>query len=462
MRMEQDNLGTVKLSDTVMYGINTQRAVENFPLQHKRVSLRLIHDLVLVKKAAALTYEDLGVREKGIYATIAQACDEILTGSYDAAFPTETLQGGAGTSTNLNVDEVVANVALNFLGQPAGSYAVIHPVDDVNRGQSTNDSVPTALHITLIKMLQELIRGCTDLQTALKEKATAYAHIQKLGRTELEDAVPMTLGREFGAYAHALYRDCVRLTRMQEDLLSVNQGGTAIGMCNTATPAYREKVYTHLQQVTGLPLRPAVDLVDATQNNDVLVEVSGALKTLAVDLMKMANDLRLMNAGPDGALGEIHLQPLQQGSSIMPGKVNPVIPEMMVQCSMRVMANDVAVTMAAAHGEFELNAFFPLMADGLLESLDILTRAVAIFRTKAVEVLTADEGNCLKHLTASAAFGTAYTGRLGYDTVSHILKTHTPVEAKKILDAMLVKKAATVTVAAKTKLTAKSKLAAEA
>lgn len=439
MRTEQDNLGNVQIAKDTLYGINTERALENFPLMHKRINLNLIHSLAQVKKAAALTYEELGVREQGIYTSIAQACDAILTGAYDDSFPVQALQGGAGTSTNLNVDEVVANLALKILGYPYGTYSLIHPVDDVNRGQSTNDAVPTALHLSAIQILQELVHACTELQMSLLEKEKAYADIQKLGRTELEDAVPITLGQEFGAYAAAIARDCRRLTQIQERLLAVNLGGTAVGVSDTASQAYRQKVLLHLKEVTGLPVYTADNLMDATQNNDILAETSGVLKTLAVNLMKIANDLRLMNGGPHGGLGEIRLKAMQQGSSIMPGKVNPVIPEMTMQCAMRVIANDTAITMAAAHGEFELNAFFPLMADALLESLQLLTRTVIIFRTRAIEVLEANPERCRRNLEASAAFGTAYINKLGYDTVSHILKTLTPAEARKKLDNLLAK-----------------------
>ena len=429
-RIERDVLGEVALPEGTMYGINTARALENFPLGHKQTAIDLIYAMVTVKKAAALTYARLGVREDGIYQAIAAACDAILAGQYDDAFVTEALQGGAGTSTNMNVNEVIANAALLKLGKQPGQYDVIHPLDDVNRGQSTNDVYPTALRIAAIRKLRELSQACADLQEAFQHKEQAYEKTYKLGRTELMDAVPMTMGGEFGAYAQALSRDRWRLYKIEERLRMVNLGGTAIGTADTASRQYRYEVIEQLRQLTGIGLAAAEYPVDLTQNNDVFVEVSGLLKALAVNLM---------NSGPHGGIGEIRLPARQQGSSVMPGKVNPVIPEMVMQCAMKVMADDSAIAMAAAHGEFELNAFEPLIADCLLESLQLLIRSVRIFQTACVEGLEVREDRCQQHLKASAAFGAAYIGALGYDTVSRIIKDHEPDEAHRILEAMVKK-----------------------
>ncbi len=434
MRIEKDMLGAMPIPDHAAYGINAARAAENFPLSHKRTDLRLIYAIVLVKKAAALTYQGLGVGKDGVYAAVAQACDDVLAGTYDGDFVTEALQGGAGTSTNMNVNEVLANGALRHLGYPAGRYDIVHPIDDVNRGQSTNDVYPTALRIASIRALRRLSESCAALQTALQEKENAWEGIVKLGRTELMDAVPVTVGGEFGAYAQAIARDRWRLYKVEERLRQVNLGGTAVGTASTATRQYRFRVIEELRRLTDIGLAAAEYSLDVTQNNDVFVEVSGLLKALAVNLMKIANDLRLMNSGPRGGIGELRLAPLQQGSSIMPGKINPVIPEMVMQCAMKVIANDTAITMAASHGEFELNAFFPLIADSLLESMQLLHGAVTAFRTKCIETLTVDEETCRRHLAASAAFGAEYIQILGYDNVSEIIKTHTPQEAKRILD----------------------------
>ncbi|MGN0948950.1 MAG: aspartate ammonia-lyase [Megasphaera sp.] len=435
-RRERDLLGERELPADALYGINTARAVDNFPLDHKKTSVSLIYAIVTVKKAAALTYAKLGVREDGIYEAIAAACDDILAGQHDDAFVTEALQGGAGTSTNMNVNEVLANLALLKLGKRPGQYDVIHPLDDVNRGQSTNDVYPTALRIAAIFKLRELSKACADLQEAFQHQEQACEKIYKLGRTELMDAVPMTLGEEFGAYAQALSRDRWRIYKVEERLRMVNLGGTAIGTSDTASRQYRFEVIEKLRQLTGIGLAAAEYPVDLTQNNDVFVEVSGLLKALAVNLMKIANDLRLMNSGPYGGIGEIRLPARQQGSSIMPGKVNPVIPEMVMQCAMKAMANDSAIGMAAAHGEFELNAFEPLIADCLLESINLLTKAVSIFRTSCVEGLEVRQDQCLKHLQESASFGAAYISTLGYDTVSRVIKEHKPHEAWQILEEM--------------------------
>lgn len=285
-RIERDVLGEVDLPENAMYGINTARALENFPLGHKRTAMPLIYAMVTVKKAAALTYARLGVREDGIYQAIAAACDAILAGQYDDAFVTEALQGGAGTSTNMNVNEVIANAALVILGKKPGQYDVIHPLDDVNRGQSTNDVYPTALRIAAIRQLRELSKACADLQEAFQHKEQAYEKTYKLGRTELMDAVPMTAGEEFGAYAQALSRDRWRLYKIEERLRMVNLGGTAIGTADTASRQYRYEVIEQLRQLTGIGLAAAEYPVDLTQNNDVFVEVSGLLKALAVNLMK--------------------------------------------------------------------------------------------------------------------------------------------------------------------------------
>lgn len=436
MRTEKDVLGEMSLADDVLYGINTARAKENFALGHKKVNPALIHAMVQVKKAAALTYKKLNVGGEGVYDAVIAACDRILGGGCDDAFVTEALQGGAGTSTNMNVDEVIANLGLLELGRRPGAYEVIHPLDDVNRGQSTNDVYPTALRIAAILEIRRLSEQCAVLQESLQRRENEFRAVVKLGRTELMDAVPITLGEEFGAYAQAVARDRWRIYKVEERLRQVNLGGTAVGVATAAERKYRFGVIEELRGLTGIGLAAAEYPMDITQNNDVFVEVSGLLKALAVNLMKIADDLRRMNAGPYGGIAEIRLREMQQGSTIMPGKINPVIPEMVMQCAMRVIANDTAVTMAAARGEFELNAFFPLIADSILESLQLLTRAAELFRVKCVDLLEADEQNCRRHLEDSFAFAADYISRLGYDAVSCVIKEHTPREAKVLLEKM--------------------------
>lgn len=434
MRTERDALGEMMLPDDALYGINTARAMENFDLGQRPMNRNLIRAIVTVKKAAAITYRDKGLRDTKKENAIIAACDRVLSGECWDSFPLQALQGGAGTSANMNVNEVLANLALLELGHRPGEYEIIHPLDDVNRGQSTNDVFPTALRIAAIGQLRALSEACAQLQTALQEKENAWQSIQKLGRTELMDAVPVTLGEEFGAYAQAIARDRWRLYKVEERLRQVNLGGTAVGLSGGAQRKYRFGVVEELRRLTGYGLAAAEYPMDLTQNNDVFVEVSGLVKALAVNLMKISNDLRLMNSGPYGGLGELRLKALQQGSSIMPGKVNPVIPEMTMQCAMRVIANDTAITMAAAHGEFELNAFFPLIADSLLESLELMTETVRLFRGKCIEPLCPNVEGCEKNLHGTYAFAAGYIASLGYDQVSEIVRAYPPEEARAVLE----------------------------
>ncbi|MDF2987846.1 MAG: aspartate ammonia-lyase [Eubacterium sp.] len=435
MRTEKDKLGEIHLEDDALYGIQTARAAGNFGLDYKKTNMHLVYAIVTVKKAAALTYQKLGIGKPDIYAAIESACDLILYGKADDSFVTDALQGGAGTSTNMNVNEVIANLALKNLGFDYGRYDVIHPLDDVNRGQSTNDVYPTALRIAAISQLRRLSAACEKLQQALQMKENEFDDISKLGRTELMDAVPITLGQEFGSYAQGIARDRWRLYKVEERLRQVNIGGTAVGAGNNTDKKYRFEVIEQLRELTGTGLATAEYPMDITQNNDVFVEVSGLLKALAVNLMKISNDLRLMNSGPKGGFAEIILAPLQMGSTIMPGKVNPVIPEMIMQVSIKVMANDSAITMAAAHGEFELNAFMPLIADALLENLELLTNSVELFRTKCIELIKPNKERCKELLEASYAFATAYTPYLGYDKVSEIIDKSggNPEKAKELM-----------------------------
>lgn len=435
MRTEKDSLGAMELHADTLYGLQTARAADNFALGYKAANMRLVYAIVTVKKAAALAYIKLGIGKAGVYEAVVKACDIILSGEADDQFVVDALQGGAGTSTHMNVNEVVTNLALKLLGRSPGEYDVIHPLDDVNRGQSTNDVYPTALRIACVELLRALSEGCAKLQQALQIKENAFDDVKKLGRTELMDAVPITLGSEFGAYAQAIARDRWRLYKVEERLRQVNIGGTAVGRADNAERRYRFEVLEQLRELTQIGLAAAEYPMDITQNNDVFVEVSGLLKALAVNLMKIANDFRLMNSGPRGGLGEIQLAAVQMGSTIMPGKYNPVIPEMTIQVAMKVMANDTAVTLAAAHGEFELNAFFPLIAEAMLESLSLLERTVFLFRTKCVELIEPNRARCLELLERSFSFATSYTARLGYDTVSRIISENGG-DAGKIREAL--------------------------
>jgi aspartate ammonia-lyase len=424
MRIEKDFLGEREIPDGALFGIHSLRASENFALCYAPVNPRLIRAMVMVKKAAALTWEKIGVRPETCRA-IAAACDKILAEGFSGSFIVDALQGGAGTSTNMNVNEVIANVALLFLGKKPGDYAAVHPLDDVNRGQSTNDAYPTALRIAAVELLRELSGECAKLQESLQQKENEFEGIPKLGRTELMDAVPVTLGAEFGAYAQAIARDRWRLYKIEERLRQVNIGGAAVGREAAAPDSlfrkYRQQITEVLREITGMGLAAAEYPMDITQNCDVFVEVSGLLKALSVNLMKIAGDLRLMNSGPAGGIGELRLAPLQAGSTIMPGKVNPVIPEMVIQCAIKVQANDCAITAAASRGEFELNAFLPLVAAALLESLSLLGRAVPLFRERCVETIMPDKERCAALLESSCAFAFAFAPVLGYDRVARII-----------------------------------------
>ncbi|MDR1298420.1 MAG: aspartate ammonia-lyase [Deltaproteobacteria bacterium] len=442
MRLEEDWLGSLELPDEALYGLQTERARINFDLGSPPVNKRLVLAVVKVKLAAALTYQKLDPGRAPVHEAIAAACRRVLAGEAGDMFIAPSLQGGAGTSTNMNVNEVLANLALKILGRPCGRYDIVSPLDDVNRGQSTNDVYPTALRIAAIELLRSLSQGCANLQECLQTRENEFAGVRKLGRTELMDAVPVTLGEEFGAYAQAVARDRWRIYKIEERLRQVNIGGTAVGLSDNALRRYRFGVVEKLRELTDIGLAAAEYPMDITQNNDVFVEVSGLLKSLAVNLMKIANDLRLMNSGPRGGLGEIRLPARQMGSTIMPGKVNPVIPEMVVEVAIKVMANDLAVTLAASQGEFELNAFTPVVAEALLESLALLDRTVVVFQNYCLRDLEPNSERCAKLLADSLAFAASYAPELGHETVSEVIRERDgrPGEVRAALEALLAQK----------------------
>lgn len=417
-REEEDKFGKLTLDENELYGIQTKRALSNFNISNDKVSLDLIYAMIKVKKAAALANEKLNLLDKNKANAIVEACNIALTGKYNNQFLTNSLQGGAGTSTNMNVNEVIANIALMLSNKKVGDYNYIHPLDHVNMGQSTNDVYPTALRIACINLVRDLSLECSKLQESLQKKELEFEHILKLGRTELMDALPITLGQEFGAYAQAIARDRWRIYKVEERLRQINLGGTAIGTGSNTNRKYTYVVTDILREITNMGLARAEYPVDLTQNNDVFVEVSGLLKALAVNLMKISTDLRFMNCQ---AFGEIKLKELQSGSTIMPGKVNPVIPEMITQVAIKVMANDQAISISAANGNFELNAFLPLIADSLLESLNILKESIKIFRTNCIDVVVANEENCKKHLDNSLVLVTSLTPYIGYDIATRIV-----------------------------------------
>jgi aspartate ammonia-lyase len=424
-RTESDLLGELPVPADALYGIHTQRAVENFPLSGRPVSRHLVHGYGQVKLACARTNHDLGWWEPAKFAALEAACQELADGHLDEYVIVDALQGGAGTSTNMNVNEVIANRALQLCGRPLGDYQAIHPIDDVNLHQSTNDTFPTALKVAAIHQLRLLQRDVVALVEAFQRQEHALAHVVKVGRTQLQDAVLTTLGRSMGAFAEAFARDRWRIYKCEERLRVVNLGGTAIGTGLGAPRQFIFRVVDQLQQVTGLGLARAENLIDATQNVDAFVEVSGIVRALASNLLKVSNDLRLLSSGPCAGLGEIQLPPRQAGSSIMPGKVNPVIPEAVGQAALAIAAHDQALMNACSLGNLELNQFLPLVADSLLTGLDLARNACRIFTRHCVSGITADEQRCRTAVDTATATVTALVDRIGYEAaqaVAHAAK----------------------------------------
>ena len=423
-RLEHDALGGLSLPAAALHGIHTARAVENFPLDGRPPHPELIKAFGAVKVACAMTNRALGVwkDDEPKAAAIEQACLEMSDGSLNAHVIVDRLQGGAGTSTNMNVNEVIANRALQILGLPPGQYDRVSPLDDINRHQSTNDTYPTALRLAALRLLQTLEERVVALQESFQAAEQRFAHVVKVGRTQLQDAVLITLGREMGAYAEALNRDRWRLYKCAERLRVVNLGGTAIGTGLAAPRAFIFRAADLLRDLTGFGIARAENLVEATQNQDVFVEVSGLLKTHAVTLIKICGDLRLMASGPAAGFGEIRLPARQAGSSLMPGKVNPVIPEAVTQAAFMVIGHDASLTAACAAGSLELNPFLPLVAACLLDSIDLMARACDILRRHAIDGLQADEARCRLLVEASSAAATALVPLLGYDRAGELAR----------------------------------------
>ncbi|MFP4106939.1 MAG: aspartate ammonia-lyase [Phycisphaerae bacterium] len=413
-RTEHDMLGAFPVPAGALYGIHTARAMENFPLAGRCVRPALIHAYGAVKLACARTNHTLGWWTDEKAAAIDRACSEMSEGLLDEHIRVDAYQGGAGTSTNMNVNEVLANRALQLLDKPLGQYETVSPTEDINLHQSTNDTYPTALKVAGIGLLGELEQEIAALQEAFQEKEKAFAQIVKIGRTEYQDAVLTTLGKEMSAYAEAMGRDRWRVYKCTERLRIINLGGTAIGTGLGAPRQFIFRAADVLRDITGMSLARAENLVDATQNTDVFVEVSGIVKAHAASLLKIATDLRLISSGPEAGLGEIDLPARQPGSSIMPGKVNPVIPEAVTQAAMVAIANDQAITHAVTMGSLELNAFLPLIADKLLETLHLLRSTCRIFRTFCIQGIQPNVERCEKHVNDSTAIVTALVEEIGY------------------------------------------------
>jgi aspartate ammonia-lyase len=360
-RIEYDSIGSMRVSMDVYYGVQTLRAKNNFHITSRTIHPELIISLAEVKKAAAITNRDAKILDTKIAEAIISACDEIISGKLQDQFVVDPIQGGAGTSANMNANEVIANRAIEILGGTKGDYCIVHPNDHVNMSQSTNDVFPTAGKITILKMLPKAVLELERMYNALELKSLEFDSIIKMGRTQLQDAVPIRLGQSFHAYSSMIKRDINRLNKVQNEMLTLNIGATAIGTSINASPEYLSNIITNLRKVTGINVSNAQDLIDSTQNLDGFVSVSGVLKTCAVNLSKMANDLRLLSSGPRTGIGEINLPSKQNGSSIMPGKINPVIPEVVSQVAFNIIGNDFTITMAAEAGQLELNAFEPVL-----------------------------------------------------------------------------------------------------
>ena len=435
-RTETDFLGEKSIPIEAYYGIHTLRAAENFDVSRQKVHPELIRALAVVKQAAAESNMSIGLLDNTIGSAIFQAAGDIADGKFADDFIVDAFQGGAGTSTNMNMNEVIANRAIELLGGKKGDYHLIHPLDHVNKSQSTNDVYPTALRIAAIRLLLPLSEACAALQGALQRKEEEFSGVLKLGRTEMQDAVPVTLGQEFSAWAEAISRDRWRLYKVEERLRKVNLGGTAVGTGINAPRKYSYTVIERLRGLSGLGLARDENSIDGTQNADVFVEVSGMLKACASTMVKISSDLRLLSSGP---FGEIRLPQLQAGSSIMPGKVNPVMPEMVTQVAYQVIANDLAITLAAQSGQLELNAFYPLIAANLLPSLESMAKALRLFAEKCITDIEAMPEECLRHLKKSTALATVLAPLIGYEQAAVLAKKAID-SGQQIIDILLEEK----------------------
>ncbi len=421
-RTESDSLGSRKVPENVLWGIQTLRAVENFQITGLNVDDEFIRSIAIVKKAATLA--NLAIKElhPRIGTAIIKALDEIVAGKHFDQFITDPIQGGATTSINMNMNEVVANRALEIIGYTHGDYEVIHPNDHVNKAQSTNDVIPTAIRLTAYTLFAKLLDNFNYLDKALSRKAREFKGVIKLGRTHLQDAVPTTLGNEFAAYAALVRQDISRLKSARSLLLSVNLGGTAIGTAVNADPRYRKQAIKFLREISGYPFRAAPNLIAATQDSFTLCHVSSALKIAAMNLSKMANDIRLMASGPRGGLAEIFIPNLQPGSSIMPGKVNPVILEVTNQVAYQVAGNDLTIDLAAKAGQFELNVMLPVLSHNLYQSIRILANVSRILAEKCILGIKANVKNCREHLDRSTALATEISALIGYEQAAKLAK----------------------------------------
>ena len=421
-RVEKDSIGTKDVPEGVYYGVQSLRAAENFHITGLSMHPEIINSLAYIKKAAAITNCEVGIIDKKIANAIVKACDEILEGKFHKDFIVDPIQGGAGTSLNMNANEVIANRAIELLGGQKGDYSIVNPNDHVNCSQSTNDVIPTAGKMTSLRLLKNLKKELRRLYEALSKKADEFDHVIKMGRTQMQDAVPIRLGQEFKAYSVAVMRDINRMDKAMDEMRTLNMGGTAVGTGINADEAYLKRIVPNLVEISGMDFVQALDLIDATQNLDPFVAVSGAIKACAVTLSKIANDFRLMSSGPRAGFGEINLPAKQNGSSIMPGKVNPVIPEVVNQVAFNVIGNDVTITMAAEAGQLELNAFEPIVFYCMFQSIDTMAYAVQTFVDNCVSGITANETRCRYLVENSVGVITAICPHVGYQKAADIAK----------------------------------------
>ena len=421
-RVEKDSIGTKDVPEGVYYGVQSLRAAENFHITGLSMHPEIINSLAYIKKAPAITNCEVGIIDKKIANAIVKACDEILEGKFHKDFIVDPIQGGAGTSLNMNANEVIANRAIELLGGQKGDYSIVNPNDHVNCSQSTNDVIPTAGKMTSLRLLKNLKKELRRLYEALSKKADEFDHVIKMGRTQMQDAVPIRLGQEFKAYSVAVMRDINRMDKAMDEMRTLNMGGTAVGTGINADEAYLKRIVPNLVEISGMDFVQAFDLIDATQNLDPFVAVSGAIKACAVTLSKIANDFRLMSSGPRAGFGEINLPAKQNGSSIMPGKVNPVIPEVVNQVAFNVIGNDVTITMAAEAGQLELNAFEPIVFYCMFQSIDTMAYAVQTFVENCVSGITANETRCRYLVENSVGVITAICPHVGYQKAADIAK----------------------------------------
>ncbi len=438
MRLEKDSLGEKEIPATAYYGIQTLRAIENFPVSGRSESPELIRAYVTVKKAVALANMELGTLDKERGDAILKAAEEILVGKLNDQFPIDIFQAGAGTSFNMNINEVLANRALEIMGRKRGEYEYLSPNDHVNRSQSSNDTFPTASHIAIIMEADILHTVINNLGSSLKLKGDKFISIPKFGRTHLMDAMPVTIGDEFLAYSSAILRAGERIHERRNDLLEIAIGGTATGTGVNTPPFYRETVVEKLCDLTSLDLHPASNSLEALQSRSQISAFSGALRELALELIRIANDLRLMGSGPTAGLGEINLPPVQPGSSIMPGKVNPVMVECLNMVSFQIIGNDTAVSMASQAGQLELNVMTPIMTNNILESLKLLNNYLPVFKSRCIDGIVTNEENLKNIIGMNPSLATLLSLKIGYLGAAELAKES--IEKKKSIRDLAVLK----------------------